>query len=85
MFPKTSVFRPAFRPIAPKSSTVVLFPFVPVTATVGAFATANPSSISGAIGIPRRSASTKSGRFAGTPGLVTTRSRPSSADGSIVA
>ena len=57
MFPATAASRPSARSIAPSSSLVVDFPFVPVTATkrvpMGA-SNRQPSSISDQTGMPAR-------------------------------
>jgi hypothetical protein len=83
MFPATATSFPAARKIAPSSSTVVDLPFVPVTPTnrlpPGA-SSRHPSSSSDHTGIPRRRASSASGRSPGTPGDLTTNSTPSSSE-----
>src|SRR5581483_9909668 len=77
--PATSTSRPAARKIAPRSSVVVVLPFVPVTPTTGLPGSRRyPSSTSLHTGTPRARAAAASGDSAGTPGLFTTSSTPSS-------
>ena len=52
---------------------VVVFPFVPVTATYGASHTRAPTSISPHTGSPRARAQPRTGARSGTPGPATTR------------
>ncbi len=83
MLPATTTSRPAARKTAPSSSHVVDFPFVPVTPTkrvpVGA-SRRQPSSSSDQTGTPAVRAARTSGAPAGTPGLFTTSSTPSSSE-----
>ena len=65
---------PAARKIAPSMATVVVFPFVPVTATSGARRSRQPSSASPTIALPARRKSTGSGWSIGMPGLSTSTS-----------
>src|SRR5579862_2109909 len=82
-FPATATSRPAARKIAPRSSVVVVFPFVPVTPTNWLpLSRRYPSSTSLQIGSARARAAAASGDSAGTPGLLTTSSIPSSSDSS---
>src|SRR5262245_28144004 len=76
MLPATSTERPSARNISPSNAVVVVFPFVPVTATIGFERSLAPSSSSSQIGTPRARAAATSGASARTPGLLTTRSIP---------
>ena len=77
--PATSTGRPAARKIAPRSSDVVVFPFVPGDAEdAGSASSRAPSSISLQTGIARVRAPATSGVSPGTPGLFTSRSVPCS-------
>ena len=78
-FPATSTSRPAARKIAPSSSTVVVFPFVPVTpiTRVPSPSCRQPISTSDHTGTPHSRAASTSGASPGTPGLLTRRSTPS--------
>ena len=64
--------------ITPRSSLVVVFPFVPVTPTIGFPSSREPSSISLQTGIPRARAAATSDASPGTPGLLISVSTPSS-------
>ena len=58
--------------MAPSSSVVVVFPFVPVTATSRFGSSRQASSSSPSTGRPRSRAATSTGASFGTPGLFTT-------------
>src|SRR3954454_3615572 len=74
---------PAASNMAPRSRTTVVFPFVPVTPTIGVRSSSRkPSSTSLQIATPRARAAAASGDPAGTPGPFTTSSTPSSRDSS---
>ena len=81
--PATATAIPASRQIAPSSSTVVVLPLVPVTATKRLGRSRQASSSSPITGTPRSRAAATTGACEGTPGLFTTsaarssRSRPS--------
>ena len=78
MLPATSTGVPAARNIAPRSSDVVVFPFVPVTPSTGFGSSRAPSSISLQTGMARVRAPATSRVSPGTPGLFTSRSVPCS-------
>ena len=77
-FPASATGSPASRQIAPSSSVVVVFPFVPVTATNRFGRSRQASSSSPSTGTPRSRAATIPGASFGTPGLFTTTAAPSS-------
>src|SRR5688500_15442689 len=81
-FPATATGRSAARKIAPSSSLVVVFPFVPVTPSTGLGSSREPSSTSLQIVSPRRRAAATRGASLGTPGLFTSRSTSSTSAGS---
>ena len=70
--PATATGSRAARQIAPSSSTVVVLPFVPVTATKRFGSSRQASSSSPSTGTPRARAAWISGASWGTPGLFTT-------------
>ena len=71
--PATSTGRPAARQMAPSSSTVVVLPLVPVTATNGWPSSSRQASSSSPVtSMPRSSAAATTGADRGTPGLLTT-------------
>ncbi len=71
-FPATSAGTPASSWIAPSSTTVVVLPFVPVTATNSFGRRRQASSSSPTTSRPRSRAATITGASFGTPGLFTT-------------
>src|ERR1051326_4784059 len=78
MFPATTCFFFPSCNILPMSVVVVVFPFVPVTATIGAGQNQLATSSSLTILNPRPAASRTIGLSEGTPGLNTRRSFPKS-------
>jgi hypothetical protein len=70
--PQARAFIPAARIMAAVISTVVVLPFVPVTATNGTRHMRAPNSISLTTGRPRSRAHPITGAHSGTPGLTTT-------------
>src|SRR3984893_16358783 len=77
--PATATGRPASRWMCPISSTVVVLPFVPVTAMNSFASNRHPSSSSPSTGRARSCAAAITGALARTPGLLTTaRTRSSS-------
>ena len=70
--PATATGKPASRWMCPISSTVVVLPFVPVTATNSFGSIRHASSSSPSTGRPRSRAAAITGACAGTPGLLTT-------------
>src|SRR5262245_267551 len=81
-FPATATGRPAARKISPRSSLVVVLPFVPVTPISGLARRREPSSTSLQIVTPRARAAATRGASLGTPGLLTSRSTSSTSAGS---
>ena len=77
IFPATKARRPALRSISPVSETVVVFPFVPVTATCVPRTNRAASSSSPSTGTCRACARRTTGASMGTAGLTTTASHPS--------
>ena len=71
-FPASATGSPASRQIAPSSSVVVVFPFVPVTATNRFGSSRQASSSSPSTVMPRSRAAAITGASFGTPGLLTT-------------
>ena len=71
-FPATSAGTPASSWIAPSSTTVVVLPFVPVTAMNSFGRRRQASSSSPTTSRPRSRAATITGASCGTPGLFTT-------------
>src|SRR5581483_6747069 len=83
--PASTASTPAEANIAPSSRTVVVLPFVPVMPMTGLPGRSRqPSSISLQTGMPRSRAAAATGEPAGTPGLFTTTSTPSSTEASSV-
>ena len=78
MLPPAKTRSPAASRTAATRRVVVVFPLVPVMATMGVRLKRAASSISLNTSIPRPTASTSSGLSGGTPGLGTTASTPSS-------
>ena len=68
--------------MTPRSSLVVVFPFVPVTPSNGFGSRRAPSSTSLQTGTPRSRAAVTSGESFGTPGLLITTSIPSTSEAS---
>ncbi len=77
-FPTTTAGRSAVRWRCPISSTVVVFPFDPVTAIVSFGTSRQPSSSSPSTPIPASRAATITGASFGTPGLLISVSTPAS-------
>ena len=75
-FPATSHARPPERSIAPRSSVVVVLPFVPVTPAIGLGSIRAASSTSLHTGTPAARAATTWSVCDGTPGLFTTALSP---------
>ena len=82
MLPPVKTLSPAASRMPATSRVVVVFPLVPVTATMGVRMKRAASSISLNTSMPRPAASASSGLSRGTPGLGTTASTPSSQAGS---
>ncbi len=76
--PATATGSPAARQIAPSSSTVVVLPLVPVTATKRLGSSRQASSSSPTTGTPSSRARAITGASFGTPGLLTTHAARSS-------
>jgi hypothetical protein len=80
-FPANAAETPASRWISPSSPTVVVLPFVPVTAMNSLGSRRHANSTSPITGIPRSRAATITGASCGTPGDLITQRMPSSATG----
>ena len=77
MLPQSQASAPAAWAIAQVSTVVVLLPFVPVIARIGASAISNANSTSLQTGRPARCMSRIAGCCLGKPGLTTSRSKSS--------